>query len=321
MKWQHPPFAQLQQRFVDTLVPPESNANFAFILTALEKSDRCVFIMPNSILTTKNIVEQEIKKYLVEKNLIETIITCPDKMFESTDIATCILVLDKNKTTTTIEVVDLREKYIIEEREQNGQYGGKGNTNRTYKKEVKTFNDEIIDDVLNCVNERKNITGYCKSISIQDVKNNNYCLVPAQYIEYNNYIQEYREYKDILADLNRIIEEKNTCKLTINETLAKTLGFDVDLYKQNQDNKKLNDLLIKISGDKIKKNNYFSTTKNKNEIKFENNSKEQISSIFMMIMNMWKQHIYYLNREENRYLAELRDALLQDLMTGKIEID
>lgn len=32
-------------------------------------------------------------------------------------------------------------------------------------------------------------------------------------------------------------------------------------------------------------------------------------------------HIYYLNQEENRYLAELRDALLPDLMSGKIELN
>ena len=61
--------------------------------------------------------------------------------------------------------------------------------------------------------------------------------------------------------------------------------------------------------------------KKKNEIKFENNSKEQLSSVLIMILNMWKQHIYYLNLEENRYLMELRDALLPELMSGKINLD
>jgi hypothetical protein len=32
---------------------------------------------------------------------------------------------------------------------------------------------------------------------------------------------------------------------------------------------------------------------------------------------MWKQHIMYLNNEENSILAEFRDALLPDLMKGK----
>lgn len=39
-----------------------------------------------------------------------------------------------------------------------------------------------------------------------------------------------------------------------------------------------------------------------------------------MIMQTWKQHIYYLNQQENRYLAELRDALIPDLMSGKIDV-
>lgn len=38
-------------------------------------------------------------------------------------------------------------------------------------------------------------------------------------------------------------------------------------------------------------------------------------------MNMYKQHIYYLNNEENRLLAELRDSMLPFLMNGKIEFN
>lgn len=35
----------------------------------------------------------------------------------------------------------------------------------------------------------------------------------------------------------------------------------------------------------------------------------------------WKQMIMYLNNEENRYLAEFRDALLPELMSGRIEVN
>ena len=44
------------------------------------------------------------------------------------------------------------------------------------------------------------------------------------------------------GDINRIITEKNTCKLTINETIAKSLGFDIELFKQ--DNSTNNDFQI-----------------------------------------------------------------------------
>ena len=321
MKWEVPIFPQMQKRFAETEIPPTNNANFAFILTALEMSNRSVFILPCGILTTDNKQEKEIRKYLVEKNLIDTIITCPNNMFEATSIPTCVMVLDKNKETAKMQMIDMREKFEVEIREQNGQYGGDSHTKRVYKKEVKIFTDDIINNVMSCIKEKKSISGYCNSVTIEDVKKNEYILTPSRYIEVNNQESTYRSYSDIVSDLNRIIAEKNCCKLTINETLAKNVGFDVDLYKNdNAADTELNELLLKIAGEKILKHNYFSATKNKNEISFSNNSKEQISSILTMLMTTWKQHIFYLNNEENRYLSELRDVLLPDLMSGKIKM-
>lgn len=135
MKWNLPPFAQIQQRFNDCDLPPESNANYAFILTALSMiDDKAVFLLPCGVLTTNNNAEKEIRKYLVEKNLIKAVITCPDNMFESTGIATCIIVFEKNKNTTHIELIDMRNTHDVEIREQRGQYGSKSHTNRVYKK-------------------------------------------------------------------------------------------------------------------------------------------------------------------------------------------
>lgn len=320
MKWEPPVFAQLQPRFCRAEVPPSSNANFAFILTALEKSDRSVFILPNIVLDGGTREEAEIRKYLIDSNYVETVILCPDKMFESTSIATCLLVLNKAKSTATIEMIDMREKYNEEEREQKGQFGGSSHTNRTYKKTVKVFTSEIIEDAMQKIKERESIPGYCKNVSLEEVKNNGYSLKPSQYIEFNTREFKHREYKMIVDDINRIVSEKNACKLTINETIAKNLGFDLELYKKEQDTTEFDGILEKISGEKLLKHDYFKSSKNKNEIKFENNSKELLSSVLTMVLNIWKQHIYYLNTEENRYLAELRDALIEDLMSGKVRI-
>lgn len=320
MKWDVPVFAQTQERFNKCSVPPSSNANYAFILTALEKSDRAVFILPCGVLSTNNKDEKDIKKYLVKKNFIEAIIMCPDNMFEATSIPVCLLVLDKKKVTTTIEMINLKEQYEVEIREQNGQFGGNSHTKRTYKKDIKVFTDEIMDNAISCIKERKNIKGLCKSVQTEEIEKNDYILTPTRYIPLDENKVEYRSYKDIVNDLNRVIKEKNTCKLTINETLAKSIGFDLDLYKTNKYDDEFEKLIKKLSGSKIEKDDYFKTTKNKNEVKFENNSKESISSIFMIIFNIWKQHIYYLNNEENRYLAELRDKLLPELMNGNIDM-
>lgn len=322
MKWTLPPFAQIQQRFSECELPPESNANYAFILSALSLADeKSVFLLPCGVLSTGNKQEKEIRKYLVEKNLIEAVITCPDKMFEATSIPTCIIVLNKKKTTTHISFVDMRQTFEIEQREQNGQFGGASHENRTYKKEIKVFTDEQMQKAIDSIINQSAIPEFSKSVSVQSIKENDYTLIPSRYIEFQEQEYKHREYAEIVSDINRIIAKKNACKLTINEALAKTLGFNVELYKQDQQQDSgLNDLLKQLGAEPLTKQNYFTVSKNKNEIKFENNSKDILSSVLIMILNIWKQHIYYLNNEENRYLAELRDALLPELMSGKIDI-
>lgn len=97
MKWQAPAFAQIQPRFAECYtVPPENNANFAFILTGLEKNERCVFLLPCSVLSGGLKEEKAIREWLVEKNMVEAVILCPDNMFESTGISTCIIIFDKD---------------------------------------------------------------------------------------------------------------------------------------------------------------------------------------------------------------------------------
>lgn len=322
MKWNYPDFASFQERFSNCELPPESNANYAFILTALDMIDnKAVFLLPCGVLSTSNKQEINVRSYLVEKNLIESVIILPDNMFESTSIPTCVIVFNKKKETTFISMVDMRNTYDIEKRKQKGQYGGASHENRIYEKEVKVFSEKNIDDVIEAIKSKKSVKGFCKQVSINEVKENSYILTPSRYIEIEEKSAS-RPFKDIVNDLNRVINEKNACKLTLNETLAKSIGFDIELYKKDQTEsfKELNDLLVNLGADKIIKHDYFRTTKNKNEIKFENNSKDILSSILMIVLNNWKHHLYYLNTEENRYLAELRDALLPKLMNGEIKI-
>lgn len=324
MKWTLPPFAQLQPRFNDCELPPEKNANYAFILTALQLiDDKSVLLLPCGVLTTGNKQEKEIRKYLVDKNLIEAVITCPDKMFEATSIPTCIMVFNKHKQTTDIAMVDMRQQYTIEQREQNGQFGGDSHTKRTYVKEIKIFSADDMKKAIKAISEKQEIPEFSRTVSQQDVIQNDYVLTPARYLAFEEKETLHREYAEIVADLNRTIADKNVLKLTVNETIAKSLGlyeFGIMQREARENAKAMNDGLGKLIGFDILADDYISLTKNKNEIRFENNSKDKLSTIFLSILQMYKQHIIYLNNEENRYLIELRDALLPDLMSGKIEV-
>lgn len=312
-------FAQIQPRFAGYDVPPDSNANFAFILTALDWIDeKAAFLLPNGVLSTDNAAEAEIRKRLIENNLIEAVIVLPDKMFESTSIATCVLVLNKNKKTMQIEMVDMRQEYAEEQRDQNGQFGGASHEGRTYHKTVKVLTDVGMDKAIKAIDEHANIPEFCKAASIEEIREAGYILVPSRYIEFQERDERHRAYADIAADYNRVVAAKNALKLTVNERLAKSLGlYDMFLMMKNQPD--IADSFA-IVGQKAEKENFIQLSKNAAEFKIENKSKDQFPEILSLFLQMWKQHIMYLNNEENRLLAEFRDALLPDLMSGKIEV-
>lgn len=323
MKWKIPPFAQLQPRFNDCELPPESNANYAFILTALDNcNEKVSMILPCGILSSEVVSEKRIRQYLIEKNLVESVILCPDKMFEATSIPTCLLTLNKKKETTHIAFLDMRKTCDVEQREQNGQFGGASHENRTYKKSVNVFSDEQMESAIDSIINQKSIPEFSKSVSVQTISENDYCLVPSRYIEFQEKDFVHRDYGEIIDDLNRVINEKNGLKLTMNETLAKSIGlYDIfQMFKQSEETADSMNQMLAFTGKKIEKENFISMTKKAGELKFENGSKNNISTILLSILQMWKQHIMYLNNEENRYLVELRDALLPDLMSGKIDL-
>ena len=322
LKWKAPVFAQIQPRFAEYGVPPDSNANFAFILTGIDMIDgKAAFLLPTGVLGSGVKQEQDIRQSLIQKNLIEAVIILPDRMFEATSITTCIFLINKSKQSLKVEFIDMRQEYTEEQRDQNGQFGGASHEKRTYHKTVKVLTDEAMTKALDAIEKQDNIPGFCKAATPEQMAANDYDLTPARYIETEQPEFTHRSYADIAADYNRIIGQKNALKLTVNETLAKTLG----IYDLAISLKQGNEIDIQRSfaavGQRADKANFLTLSKNAAEFRIENKAKDKLPEMLLMFLQMWKQHIMYLNNEENRILAEMRDALLNDLMTGKIEVD
>ena len=318
MKWKHPFFAQSQPRF-DLGVPPESNANFAFIETALSQSERCVFLLPNGVTSTSNKEEIAIKENLLKANFLECVISLPGDMFTGTNILTCLLVFNRSKDTQAVQMIDLTESAVKETREQRGQFGS--NHARVYTKEFNVLPDEVINLVLTILTDNVEETEISRKVSYQEIEANDFNLSPKRYFEMQETEAARRPYEDIVADLNRIISRKNGVKITINENIAKSLGvYDLALdFKNGQEVNKLMNEMMKPLNLKIEKENVVSLSRYQ-ELKFEVKDFERLPEIISLFFNMWRQAILMLNNEENRLLAELRDALLPDLMSGKLEL-
>ncbi|MBR8705871.1 HsdM family class I SAM-dependent methyltransferase [Bacteroides pyogenes] len=317
----NPPFnlrTKVSEKITNDL-PDKYTCNFAFAAHCLQRARVAVLILPRGVLTSKE--EIECRKFFIKKGWLKAAVSLPDKMFESTGVATCILLFDKEKKSKDVMLVNAEEMKTIQVREQRGE-GDASHYNRIYRKEFNTFSDEQIAAICELIVKEQG--AFSKRISIEELEKHNYNLTIGPYLPIELEGTIHRDFNAIISDINRIIRERNVIKVTVNKVWAEKLGL-TEVIKQcevnNQIVKSLNESFALFENyeikEKIMDNRYIQSSASK-IFCIENTDKEILSSIMPFFMNMYKQHIYYLNIEENRLLAELRDSMLPLLMNGQL---
>ncbi|HON44068.1 MAG TPA: type I restriction-modification system subunit M, partial [Planctomycetota bacterium] len=92
---------------------PKSYADYAFImhsLSYLSSKGRAAIVCFPGIFYRKG-AEKTIRKYLVDNNFIDCVIQLPENLFFGTSIATCILVMAKNKTKNKVLFIDASKEF------------------------------------------------------------------------------------------------------------------------------------------------------------------------------------------------------------------
>lgn len=109
ISWEPPVGLFKDDRFAEApALPPKSKADYAFLLHIIHLlSDTGIAVVLNfpGILYRGN-SEGVLRRWIVERNLIEKVIQIPGNTFVDTSIATSVFVIKKNKITTDIEFVD-----------------------------------------------------------------------------------------------------------------------------------------------------------------------------------------------------------------------
>ena len=295
-----------------------NNTNFQFIYEAILKSDenaRISFILPNGILNSG--LDQKSRKWLIDENLLEAVITLPENIFDETRVMTSVLLINKRKIHEKVTFIDHSKTFDYEIIKKQGE-----GTNRIYSKTKNFLNNEHIHNILHILTLGVD-TEISITVSNEDTVKSNYELSPWRYIPQKVVEKKTRPINDIISDLQRIMSHKNNVKLTLNETIAKQTGFDKiqEMMKQSNESQKTFNEFLEFQGlPTIPDNKYIQLTKTKNEVKFEQD-KSFMSSFMEMNMPVWKHQIHFLNKEENRLLAELRDYFLPKLMSGEINVE
>ena len=225
-------------RWAGYRVPPKSNANYAWILTMISKLSQngvAGFILANGALSGSG-EEYEIRKQIIENDLVEAIVILPRAMFYSTDISVTLWILNRNKTARTVEVVDDVKKYRNRQNEvlfldlrQKGE--------PFEKKFIQFGEDEISNIAKNFHNWQQenhqetyhDIPEYCYSATLEEIRKKDYSLVPSKYIEFVNRDEQIDydvQMESLQNDLKELFQHEKDLKREV-ENVFKSLGYEL----------------------------------------------------------------------------------------------
>lgn len=147
--------------------------------------------------------EQKIRKYLVDNNYVETIISLPPNLFYGTSIAVNILVLSKGKgNDTTIQFINASgEGFFTKETNNN------------------ILEDKHIDRIIEIFDKKEDIDYIAKSVDNNTIVENDYNLSVSSYVEVED-TRPKTDIKELNERIRRIVARENELRIEIDKIIA-----------------------------------------------------------------------------------------------------
>lgn len=227
-----------------SVLPPPSNANYAWILHILSKLDVnhgiAGFLLANGALNADD-AEEILRKEILEQDRIEAIIVLPRDMFYTTDISVTLWILNMNKKAHTVNGRKLRDRrnevlFVDLRRWDENTEEIVIDKNKKKKKTILTNCqiDKIKEIYINWQSADtsfySDVPELCKSATLDDIRANGYSLVPSKYVEFIDHdleIDYESEMARIQTEMRDILsEEKKSQKML--EKAFKGIGYDIN---------------------------------------------------------------------------------------------
>lgn len=188
------------------VLAPKSKADLAFIMHSLSwlaaNGTAAIVCFPG--IMYRGGAEQKIRKYLVDNNYIDCVIQLPPNLFFGTSIATCIMVLKRNKADSKILFIDASNEFIKIT-----------NNNK--------LTDANISHIVDAFAKREDAEYFCKLATYDEVKEQNYNLSVSTYVEQ----KDTREQIDIVklnAEIKDIVAREQVLRDEIDKIIAEIEG-------------------------------------------------------------------------------------------------
>lgn len=236
--WREENELKTDPRWAGYEVPPTSNANYGWILNILSKLSTdgvAGFILSNGALSADG-TELAIRKKLLESGKVEAIVILPQKLFYSTGISVTLWILNNNKKARVITKNDEERHY--RDREKEVLFFDMREMGHTYEKKFIELSLEDREKVTKAYHAwqqegwtetYRDIPEFCRSVSLQQLEDKKYSLVPSKYIEFlvqNKQFGYEAKLKSIQTELNGIFVEEEKSRNEL-KRLFQELGFSL----------------------------------------------------------------------------------------------
>lgn len=195
--------------------PPEGNANFAWLqhmIHHLNENGRMGMVLANGSLSSQTSGEGDIRKNIVEDDLVEGIIAMPPQLFYSTGIPVSLWIIDRKKKQPGMTLfVDAREMGTMVTRK------------------LREFTAEDIQKVAESFNEFRdgaleNEKGFCAAVETAEIVKQDYILTPGRYVGIADQEEDDEPFEEkmerLTTELGKMFEESNR----LQEQIKKNMG-------------------------------------------------------------------------------------------------
>lgn len=244
----NPPFNQKDWRAENELiddprwmgydVPPASNANYAWILNMVSKlSENGVagFLLANGSLSWWG-TEYNIRKKLLENDLVETIVILPANMFYTTNISVTLWILNKNKKARSIDMNGEIRNY--RDRQKEVLFMDLRQLWIPFEKKYTQFSEDNIKQITDCYHgwqtngwTYEDTPEFCYSASFDEIAKKDFSLVPSKYIEFVNRDENIdfdEKMTSLQAEFTELLQEEAKSKDDL-LLVFKNLGYEIKL--------------------------------------------------------------------------------------------